>query len=82
LLRTAAAPEIVHVITGTAPAHAMGAATLTDESCQPDNAGVSHCLNELKLANGQTIVVRHDHNMHAMPCLNPGEHVQVAPIRS
>jgi hypothetical protein len=82
VLRTAAAPEIVHVITGTPPAHAMEAVTLTDESCQPDNAGVSHCLNKLKLASGQTIVVRHDHNMHTVPCLTPGEHVHVAPIPS
>jgi hypothetical protein len=82
VLRTAAAPEIVHVITGTAPAHAMEAVTLTDESCQPDNHGMSHCLNKLKLANGQTIVVRHDHDMHAVPCLTPGEAVHVAPIPS
>ena len=82
LTRTAAAPEVVNVITGTAPAHATEAVTLTDENCQPDNAGVSHCLNKLRLANGQTIVIRHDHNMHVMPCLAPGEHVHVAPIRS
>ena len=79
VLRAGSPPEIVHVVTGTMPSRAMAAVTLTDENCQPDARGMSHCLNELQLANGQTILVRHDHDMRVVPCLTPGEKVQVAP---
>jgi hypothetical protein len=79
VLRAGSAPEIVHVVTGPVTSRAMAAVTLTDENCQPDNRGMSHCLNDLKLANGQTILVRHDHDMRVVPCLTPGEKVQVAP---
>jgi hypothetical protein len=50
---------------------------LTDKQCQPDGAGISHCLNAIRLASGQTITVRHPHRMSDVPCLTPGEHVSV-----
>jgi hypothetical protein len=50
---------------------------LTDEQCQPDAAGVSHCLNTIRLTSGQTIAVRHPHRMSEVPCLAPGERVTV-----
>ncbi|MGP6156816.1 MAG: hypothetical protein ACLPYS_04765 [Vulcanimicrobiaceae bacterium] len=79
VLRSGAAPEIVHVVSGAMPSHAEEAVTLSDANCQPDAKDVSHCLNALKLADGRTIVVRHDHDIRYVPCLAPGEKVQVRP---
>jgi hypothetical protein len=59
--------------------HRMDATVLTDTRCNPDSYGVSHCLNRMRLANGQTITVVHNHRMMDMPCLDPGEHVVVTP---
>jgi hypothetical protein len=64
---------------GTMPAAETQATVLTDEQCQPDAEGISHCLNRLRLSDGTEIAVRHPHNMQKVPCLSPGEHVQVVP---
>ena len=45
----------------------------TDENCTPGAHGISHCTNALQLPDGSTLVLRHDHNMQAYPCLRPGE---------
>ena len=59
---------------GQLPAGATTATVLTDTSCAADADGVSHCLNDLKV--GDTVVtVQHHHQMHAVPCLSPGETV-------
>jgi hypothetical protein len=57
----------------------MRALVLTDTRCNPDRAGVSHCLNVMRLPNGKTILAVHDHRMMDMPCLSPGEHVVLTP---
>jgi hypothetical protein len=59
--------------------HRTRATVLTDTRCNPDSHGVSHCLNRMRLADGQTITVVHSHRMMDMPCLDPGEHVVVTP---
>ena len=59
---------------GTGPT--MGT-VLTDEDCAPDAQGISHCLNELELADGTSLTVRHNHRMSEVPCLTPGEQVMV-----
>ena len=51
------------------------ATVLTDEDCTPDDAGISHCRNSLRLENGSEIVVRHPHDMMKIPCVEPGEPV-------
>ncbi|MGZ4431211.1 MAG: hypothetical protein ACXVYV_06135 [Gaiellales bacterium] len=51
---------------------------LSDEACTPDAAGVSHCLNRIRLADGTVITVVHPHRMAEVPCLAPGERVRVA----
>lgn len=72
---------LVYSLKGRAPRTPMLATVLTDENCEPDRYGISHCLNELKLvANGRRITVRHDHNMHMYPCLTPGERVRVVAL--
>lgn len=59
--------------------HRMNAVVLTDNRCNPDGMGVSHCLNTMRLANGTVITVVHNHRMMNMPCLSPGEHVVLTP---
>lgn len=52
---------------------------VTDENCEPDAEGISHCLNQIRLADGESIRVRHSHDMSEVPCLAPGEQVEVQP---
>jgi hypothetical protein len=60
---------------GQLPAGTVEAMVLTDENCAPDPQGISHCRNEVQLASGQTVVLRHSHDMQLVPCLAPGEEV-------
>jgi len=64
------------LVSGQVPAGAAQAVVQTDANCQPDQNGVSHCLNEL-MVNGAKVVVRHHHKMSATPCLTPGETVNL-----
>jgi hypothetical protein len=77
----APSPHAVHMqallIAGTLPKGATTATVLTDEDCAPDQHGVSHCRNQLRLAGGRTITVRHPHRMMDVPCMTPGEDVRV-----
>ena len=70
-------PLHVKLISGSRHFPEQGGVVLTDRQCQPDSAGVSHCLNAIRLADGQTITVRHMHRMMDVPCLTPGERVTV-----
>lgn len=67
----------VWLLRGEIPATALEARVLSDEECEPDAAGISRCLNRLLMPSGDTLVVRHPHNMQDVPCLSPGEKVQV-----
>jgi hypothetical protein len=67
------------LVSGTMPTAAVEATVLTDEECQPDNRGLSHCLNRVRLQNGSEILLRHPHHMKMVPCLAPGEHVRLVP---
>lgn len=72
---------IAYSLKGRAPRTPMLADVLTDENCEPDRYGISHCLNELRLlGNARRITVRHDHDMHRFPCLTPGERVRVVAL--
>jgi hypothetical protein len=68
------------LVSGTMPTAALDATVLTDEQCQPDAHGLSHCLNRLRLPDGSEIRVRHPHDMTLVPCLAPGEHVKLIPL--
>lgn len=67
------------LVSGSMPAARVSATVLTDEECQPDGRGVSRCLNRMRLPDGSEIQVRHPHDMRAVPCLAPGEHVTLMP---
>ncbi|MBS1966186.1 MAG: hypothetical protein JST60_10290 [Chloroflexi bacterium SZAS-1] len=61
---------------GQVPAGATNAVVLSDANCEPDNDGISHCLNELQIG-ASIITVQHHHNMQQVPCLTPGETVNL-----
>ncbi len=69
--------EVVYAVDGKAPARAQTGSVLTDTNCQADSYGISHCLNQIRLASGRVVTVRHDHSMANDPCLAPGETVRV-----
>ena len=75
----AGGPIRAGLLEGRMPAAATTAVVLTDTDCTPDFAGISHCRNELRLADGSTIAVRHHHDMQRYSCLSPGEQVRVVP---
>jgi hypothetical protein len=60
---------------GRLPAGPVTAVVLTDEECEPDAQGISHCRNEVQLPSGETVVLRHLHDMMRVECLAPGEEV-------
>lgn len=64
---------------GAMPHQPMMAEVLSDTECSPDEQMVSRCRNEMQLANGDRIVVRHPHDMRDVPCLAPGERVRLVP---
>jgi hypothetical protein len=68
---------LTYAVAGSRPIAPVAATVLTDENCEPDRFGVSHCINRLRLAGGRALTVRHDHNMGNDPCLSPGEQVVV-----
>lgn len=65
------------LIEGHLPGAPMIAEVMTDTDCAPDAQMISHCRNEMRLSNGETIVVRHPHDMRDIPCLAPGERVRL-----
>ena len=65
------------LVSGSLPAQPVTATVLTDENCNPDEAGISHCLNSLRMPDGSVAQVRHHHPMSTVACLTPGEHVTV-----
>ena len=65
--------------TGAMPHEPMMAEVLSDTDCAPDGQMVSRCRNEMELANGDKIVVRHPHDMRDVPRLAPGERVRLIP---
>jgi hypothetical protein len=64
---------------GTMPDRPMMAEVMTDTNCTPDAEMISRCRNVMRLADGRHIVLRHPHDMTQIPCLAPGERVQLIP---
>ena len=67
------------IVSGSMPAAAVTATVESDEQCQPDARGISHCLNRMRLADGTELAVRHPHDMSKVACLAPGERVRLVP---
>ncbi|WP_165360884.1 hypothetical protein [Candidatus Chloroploca sp. Khr17] len=49
---------------------------LNDRNGEPDQDGISHCLNDLQIGN-MIVTVQHHHDMRTVPCLTPGETVRL-----
>ena len=49
-------------------------------NCMPDEEGLSHCLNNIRLADGSTLTVIDNHNMGVNRCLQPSEIVSVSTL--
>jgi hypothetical protein len=64
---------------GVMPAHETAGVVMSDTECTPDASMISHCRNEIRLQDGSTIVLRHPHDMRYIPCLAPGERVDLVP---
>ena len=64
---------------GAMPQGPMMAEVLTDTECAPDVQMISRCRNEVRLADGRTMVLRHPHDMRTIPCLAPSEQVLLLP---
>ena len=70
--------QTIAVLLGGAMPHGTVKATVTtDEDCAPDAKGYSHCRNDLRLADGSVLHLRHNHPMGMVACLAPGEEVMV-----
>lgn len=65
------------LLEGKLPSRPTMATVTSDEDCAPDAAGISHCLNRLRLEGAGKLAVRHPHAMSQVPCMTPGERVRV-----
>lgn len=72
-------PLSAWLVDGTMPARPASGTVETDENCAPDEYGISRCVNRIRLGDGTLITVRHAHDMRLVPCLAPGEAVEVRP---
>lgn len=74
-------PVVVQVVSGAIPADVTSVTVLTDENCQPDQDGVSHCLNRVRFTSSQgsgEATLQHHHRMAEESCLTPGETLALA----
>lgn len=67
---------------GAMPAEPTMAEVVTDTDCAPDARMISRCRNEMLLADGSRVVLRHPHDMSSVPCLAPEEQVLLVPASS
>jgi len=73
-------PVLVQLESGEIPDGVTRLTVLTDENCQPDADGVSHCRNRVafETATGPgEAALRHHHRMSEEPCLAPGQTIEL-----
>lgn len=73
-------PYLVQLESGVIPFDVTHLTVLTDENCQPDADGISHCLNRVTFATADgkgEAALRHHHRMSEEPCLTPGQTVEL-----
>jgi len=75
---------LLRIIEGDPPmsATAVSGVVETDTDCKADAYGLSHCHNEIGLADGTHITVIDTHLMSRYRCLKPGESVSLTRINS
>lgn len=65
---------------GVIPPEVTHLTVLTDENCQPDPEGISHCRNRVQYETEEgtgEATLRHHHNMREEPCLAPGQRLEL-----
>lgn len=66
---------------GAVPAGEQVVATvLSDTNCTPDERGLSHCHNALRLPDGSQVTVINNHRMAVNGCLRPGERLALSAV--
>ena len=62
---------LLEVADGKLPAagEALSGVVMTDTNCMPDEEGLSHCVNEIRFADGSSLTVVDNHNMGVNRCL-------------
>lgn len=53
----------------------------SDTDCEIDAEGLSHCHNNIKLADGSEITVIDTHNMHRYRCLGAGDRISLTGMK-
>ncbi|TSA10453.1 MAG: hypothetical protein D4R74_14710 [Betaproteobacteria bacterium] len=53
----------------------------SDTDCEIDAEGLSHCHNNIKLADGSEIMVIDTHNMHRNRCLGAGDRLSLTGVK-
>lgn len=71
---------VLQMLDGEAPQAAVTGEILSDTQCAPDDQGINHCHNEIRLPDGTTITVIDNHSMMENPCLTPGEKITLKPL--
>jgi hypothetical protein len=66
----------VDLIEGAIPAALSRGIVRTDLDCEADQAGFSHCRNQVTVGSSK-VEVRHTHRMMEEPCLSPAEEVNL-----
>jgi hypothetical protein len=67
------------LLEGDLPVGRSMATVLTDLNCQADEQGISHCTNDVQIGEMQ-IALQHDHDMRKIPCLTPGEVIELVSL--
>jgi hypothetical protein len=67
------------LLAGELPTGRSHATVLTDLNCQADEQGISHCTNDVQIGDMQ-IALQHDHDMRKIPCLTPGEVIELVSL--
>ena len=69
-------PVLVQLIAGEIPDGVTEVTVLTDENCQPDAQGISHCHNRIQYTTSSgtsEAILQHHHRFSEEACLTPGQ---------
>ena len=70
----------LQILEGTLPeaGKSVTAKVLSDSNCAPDEEGINHCENVIKMPDGSKLVGIDNHRMSVNRCLRAGEKVTIS----
>ncbi|TLP42300.1 hypothetical protein FDK21_20000 [Cohaesibacter sp. CAU 1516] len=70
----------LQILEGTLPeaGRSVTAKVLSDSNCAPDEEGINHCENEIKMPDGSKLKGIDHHRMSVNRCLRAGEKVTIS----